>query len=711
LNVDSLKSAASGRWPEILNAVAGIDSGILDGKHHPCPKCGGSDRFRLIDEAAGAVYCNQCFKAGNGDGLAAVQWMQCCDFKEACDKIERHLRVKDEPPRVVATFKYRDESGKLLFYVDRREPGAKGKSKDFVARGPGGKASTKGVRRVLYRLAELSASDASELVFIPEGEKHCDALAALGLVATCNPFGAGKWITDYSESLRGRHVIILPDNDDVGREHAKSVALALDGIAASVRRLELPDLPAKGDVIDWLEAGGTKEQLLKLVESLDSPNVSVVSVVEETKEPRPADESMLRVPGFVSEVMDFCLQTAPYPNVALAFCGAICLQAFLAARKIRDASDNRTNIYCLGLANSGSGKDWPRKLNTKILHQLGNMACLGDRFASAEGIQDALLLTPSMLFQTDEIDGLMQSINKAKDARFEAIKDVLLSLHSSANSIYQIRRKASQEKIKKRSKAEPFDLSVNQPSLVLFGTAVPANYYSSLSETMLTNGLLARMLIVEADKRAEGQDAGLLDKIPDRVLETAMAWDEMQCGEGNAHDLNPEPLIIETVSDAAKELADIRRANDSEWHRCNNKADSIGMTIWTRATEHVRKLALIYAASEEYSEPRITLPGVRWAQELVDCQIRRMLFMSKSHLVSGPFHKLLQKVRRCLAMAKDRTLSKSDILRSLHVDARTCDSVLDTLMQSGDVSLVRDSAPQTGRPGERYRLIRLADGE
>jgi hypothetical protein len=167
LNVDSLKAAAAGRWPEILSAVCGLDLSILDGKHHPCPKCGGVDRFRLIDEAAGALFCNQCFATGNGDGLAAIQWYRSCDFLEACDSVSKHLRLT-ERPQVVASFYYYDEAGELLYVVERWEPGQKGKLEGLSsARSPDGSYSTKGIRRILYLLPELVRADPAEFVFIP----------------------------------------------------------------------------------------------------------------------------------------------------------------------------------------------------------------------------------------------------------------------------------------------------------------------------------------------------------------------------------------------------------------------------------------------------------------------------------------------------------------------------------------------------------------
>lgn len=170
--------------------------------------------------------------------------------------------------RIVAMYDYRDERGVLLFQVCRFDP------KDFRQRRPRSARlsagqhwlwNVEGVRRVLYRLPELRAADPAAIIFYPEGENDADNLAARGLVATTNAGGAGKWRPEYTDALRGRHVVVLPDNDKPGRAHAETVAAALVGIAASVKIVTLPNLPAKGDVSDWLAAGGTVEQLAAIV--------------------------------------------------------------------------------------------------------------------------------------------------------------------------------------------------------------------------------------------------------------------------------------------------------------------------------------------------------------------------------------------------------------------------------------------------------------
>ena len=102
-----------------------------------------------------------------------------------------------------------------------------------------------------------------------EGEKDADALRALGAVATCNPMGSGKekWLDEYSQALTGANVVILPDNDEAGLAHAHRIAASLQGKARRVRVAELPGLAPKGDVSDWLAAGGTLPGLVQLAKT------------------------------------------------------------------------------------------------------------------------------------------------------------------------------------------------------------------------------------------------------------------------------------------------------------------------------------------------------------------------------------------------------------------------------------------------------------
>jgi hypothetical protein len=210
-------------------------------------------------------------EAGKGGGvLDLVVRERGGDRKTAARWLADELGIGDTesraPRREVAAYPYCDEAGELLFEVVRFEP------KEFRQRRPDGNGghiwNVRGVRQVLYRLPEVLEAIAGEhTVFIVEGEKDADRLWRLHIPATCNAGGAGKWKSDYAEAFRGADVVIIPDNDDTGRDHAETVARSLHKVAERVRVLDLVSLPRKGDVSDWIDAGASREDLYELVET------------------------------------------------------------------------------------------------------------------------------------------------------------------------------------------------------------------------------------------------------------------------------------------------------------------------------------------------------------------------------------------------------------------------------------------------------------
>jgi putative DNA primase/helicase len=184
------------------------------------------------------------------------------DVRDSAGLCWRDLFLENAPKsKQVATYNYRDERGELLFQTVRYKP------KSFGVRHHDGDIrwiyNIDGVRRVPYRLPELLAS---RWCLVLEGEKDVRTAEKMKLIATCNAFGAGKWLAEYSEHFRGKHVFIIPDNDDPGASHARSVACSLFPI---VKRLKIVRLPTGKDLTDWHELGGTRKQLISLID--DTP--------------------------------------------------------------------------------------------------------------------------------------------------------------------------------------------------------------------------------------------------------------------------------------------------------------------------------------------------------------------------------------------------------------------------------------------------------
>ncbi len=222
----------------------------------------------------------------------------------------------------VKAYDYRDENGSMLFQVVRYVP------KAFSQRRPDGNGgwvpNLDGVRRVLDRLPELLAANPAGWVFVVEGEKDADRLAAEGLIATTNPGGAGKWHLVDDKPLHGGRVCILRDNDDAGREHRDDVARRLHGKAADVRIVELLGLPPKGDVSDWLDAGHTVVELLALGEAAEPVRIAPALSVETTVVIPPAPGWEPPIPFGRFELPDFPLEAIPDRLCALReFCEAL----------------------------------------------------------------------------------------------------------------------------------------------------------------------------------------------------------------------------------------------------------------------------------------------------------------------------------------------------------------------------------------------------
>ena len=140
-------------------------------------------------------------------------------------------------------------------------------------------------RRPLYHLREVrGAVLAGETILIVEGEKDVETARGLGLVATTNPGGAGKWRPEHTEALKGAFlVVVIPDNDQAGRDHADAVAREVVAGVDELRILELPDLGEKEDLTDWVRKGGDANRLRALIDEappFEVPEPEELTIVE-----------------------------------------------------------------------------------------------------------------------------------------------------------------------------------------------------------------------------------------------------------------------------------------------------------------------------------------------------------------------------------------------------------------------------------------------
>jgi putative DNA primase/helicase len=167
--------------------------------------------------------------------------------------------------RVVAEYVYTGEDGAMLYQVVRTDP------KGFFQRYPdgrGGWINRKCRRQVLYRLPEVVKAT---IVFVVEGERDVETLRAYGFVATTIAGGSrAEWLASFTDVLRGRQVILIPDNDEPGWSLMRRVAKSLIGSVSRLTCFDDHHCAGAKDITEWFEMGHTELEFMSLLETCRS---------------------------------------------------------------------------------------------------------------------------------------------------------------------------------------------------------------------------------------------------------------------------------------------------------------------------------------------------------------------------------------------------------------------------------------------------------
>ena len=265
--MENIYDIAEGRWEDILINLGGLSSKQLTNEHQPCPCCGGKDRYRFDNEKnQGTWFCNKCGgksgTGGGGNGLSLLMKLRNWDFKEAVSQIERHLGITKQMPKAPLKGAENYWNYSETFIV-ARFPNKKIRPLSF--NGTKWEYKAPPAPRPLLNLKNL-INNKDKTVLIVEGEKACDAAQKLFPMLTATTWASGcKAInkTDWTP-LKGRKIVLFPDNDQVGRDAMDRLAQLLFSIGVeTIKQVNPPDDAKQG--WDLADATWTTKEAIQFV--------------------------------------------------------------------------------------------------------------------------------------------------------------------------------------------------------------------------------------------------------------------------------------------------------------------------------------------------------------------------------------------------------------------------------------------------------------
>ena len=382
----------------------------------------------------------------------------------------------------------------------------------------------------------------------------------------------------------------------------------------------------------------------------------------------------LEIPGLIGDIVRHNLATAHYPLPELALASAIALMSSITGGKVADRGA-RTNLFILGLAPSGGGKDHGRKLNRNILRAAGGGDIIGpERIGSHAGIISAMAFQWNTLFQIDEIQHLAMAMQDRSSPHLVQIASVLMQIFSSADSIWIGDAYGDRAKVK----------TLHFPHLVLYGTSVPEGFWESMTEANLKGGLIGRCLVFESAKYVPYQDPSD-ELIPPRIIERVNGWLSLRTHTGDMADKSDGAWPLAILRDeAAKE-----RLHEHTCQISNRRMseEPITAAIWSRAAEKTIKLALLFACSrfDGVTLPTIQLQDADLAIRINNWITRRMLQQADRHVAKTPFGQQVNEMRTLLR-TENRAWTLTEITRKTRgLKPKERSDILQTLILDGTI--------------------------
>lgn len=407
--------------------------------------------------------------------------------------------------------------------------------------------------------------------------------------------------------------------------------------------------------------------------------------------------------GLIEQIARWILDTGRRPVPEFAVMAATSFVGTMYGRQAIGPTGAGLNTYMVGIAGPGFGKEHPQKsLHTLAMDTRKPYLIGPGEVTSGSAIEKVCRSNPVFVMPWDEMGVVMQSVTGTGSSSWaKTIRKVLLEVFSKSTSVWSGKEHADPTRV---ATTEP----IHCPTVSLFGMSTPTTFYRGLSEETLSDGFIARLVVVEVKQRPERQEAPPQQITPPSLINAINKAHEALPGgtlaKANWKNATMRPTLY-TVPWADKE-AEQRWLAIEDWQISQIEDHGAHEGLIGRTAEHVIKLATIRALSRDPSAPAVDVDDVEWGYGIVQRSIDCVDTGIAEYMSGSQFEELCKAIVAALRKSEDGVMRLSHLVRKKGIskaDDRMVKSALERLTLAGDIH-----APEASANGVRIRLKEAA---
>lgn len=338
--------------------------------------------------------------------------------------------------------------------------------------------------------------------------------------------------------------------------------------------------------------------------------------------------------------------------------------------------NTRTNIYLIGIAETGMGKDNSRKRIKTLMVDAGLSSFLGpDEIRSGPGLGLELKQKPSMIAHIDEIGMFMRAMFDPRAAGYlREISSMFTKLYSSSDSEYiggQIASKPGER------------LTLKEPNFCLYGTTTLSSYASAMKKEAISSGEINRFIVLKSgnDFPASRRDAEYFDP-PEHLVSR---WAKFK---------PDDVIIVEDWVKPPKKMVMLGECEPKVWEMLTyqdemikkNHGSGLG-ALWVRYRENALKIAMIFAIARDSDNPVLIKSDLETGCQMVEQSINFMMKFAGENMYETPFQKNCNAFIELLRKTGEDT--RTNINRSLRLNKNEMNDVVHHLQETEMIDIIR----------------------